>query len=225
MRPGVCTAHPRRFLRNRSPRYISGTVSSVRPATRHPCEPRQPSAAGLACFCTAMPTAPLRPCSHAGCRALVRGGRCEQHAVAREGTFADKQRGSRHQRGYDWRWVKTRARILARDGGVCQCLECKRLERVLPATEVDHIVPKFEGGTDDDSNLQAINEDCHARKTAAEAQRARMHGARKQPPVRPAPRPAAGLGRGGSMSGADTLGTDPQVKFFRAGVSGGGGTR
>lgn len=36
------------------------------------------------------------------------------------------------------------------------------------AREVDHIVPKAQGGTDDDGNLQAINVLCHKAKTLRE---------------------------------------------------------
>jgi 5-methylcytosine-specific restriction protein A len=36
------------------------------------------------------------------------------------------------------------------------------------ATEVDHIVPKSQGGTDDDDNLQAICSPCHKTKTGSE---------------------------------------------------------
>lgn len=72
---------------------------------------------------------------------------------------------SRHARGYGSAWDKLRLRILARDCGLCQCRECKRLDRIRLATQVDHIVPKAKGGTDDESNLQAINAECHARKT------------------------------------------------------------
>ena len=35
----------------------------------------------------------------------------------------------------------------------------------MPASHVDHIMPKEKGGSDDDSNLQAINAECHKRKT------------------------------------------------------------
>ncbi|NEM18766.1 HNH endonuclease, partial [Escherichia coli] len=45
--------------------------------------------------------------------------------------------------------------------------------RVLPAEEVDHRIPKFEGGSDDPSNLYAISRNCHRLKTQAEAKRAR----------------------------------------------------
>lgn len=71
--------------------------------------------------------------------------------------------------------------VLERDGGVCQCETCKLIDRVRLATEVDHIISKAEwlrihgslDGVDDDSNLQAINADCHKAKTAREAARAR----------------------------------------------------
>jgi len=43
--------------------------------------------------------------------------------------------------------------------------------RLKPAKEVDHIKPKFEGGTDDPKNLQAICRDCHKAKTKAEGER------------------------------------------------------
>ncbi len=85
----------------------------------------------------------------------------------------DPSRGTREQRGYDSAWRRVRPKILKRDGYRCRCDDCKRLGRVLSAGEVDHRIPKFEGGTDDPSNLYAINRDCHKRKTQAEALRAR----------------------------------------------------
>jgi 5-methylcytosine-specific restriction protein A len=75
--------------------------------------------------------------------------------------------------------MKLRARILIRDGGMCQCDQCHGSG--LTATEVDHRIPLWEGGTDDDSNLQAINTDCHKRKTADEARRRGGGGKSLQP--------------------------------------------
>lgn len=76
---------------------------------------------------------------------------------------------SRHKRGYGSSWNKIRVVVLRRDNGLCQCDECQGGKiRLTPATEVDHIVPKANGGTDDMSNLQAINTECHKRKTARE---------------------------------------------------------
>jgi 5-methylcytosine-specific restriction protein A len=66
-------------------------------------------------------------------------------------------------------WMKIRKRILTRDNGLCRCAECAESGRILIAEEVDHIVPLWQGGSNDDSNLAAINGDCHKRKSTAEA--------------------------------------------------------
>lgn len=63
-------------------------------------------------------------------------------------------------------WAATRRRILARDR---TCRICG----VLPAVEVDHIVP---GGSESDSNLQGLDAACHAQKTSREANLARRTG-------------------------------------------------
>lgn len=74
---------------------------------------------------------------------------------------------SRHERGYDSRWVRLRLRILKRDGHLCQ--PCERAGRTTPATQVDHITAKAQGGTDDPANLQGICRACHEAKTLEEA--------------------------------------------------------
>lgn len=121
-----------------------------------------------------MPIAAARPCRHSGCNALVRDGSgyCAAHQADRKiGKFANERRGSRQSRGYGAEWEQTRKRILSRDKGLCQvCLEESKLR---PAKQVDHKVPKAEGGTDEDNNLQAICVPCHQAKTAAEARRGR----------------------------------------------------
>lgn len=84
-------------------------------------------------------------------------------------------RGSRHARGYGRAWDELRARVLWRDKWLCQCGECRKVGRVRLATEVDHIVPKAKGGTDALDNLQAINRECHQRKTTTDlGQRVRV---------------------------------------------------
>lgn len=76
------------------------------------------------------------------------------------------RRPSASKRGYGAHWRRLRRYILA-----CNPLcadpfgvhaEQKRVE---VATQVDHIVPRADGGTDDESNLQALCERCHTRKT------------------------------------------------------------
>lgn len=74
---------------------------------------------------------------------------------------------SRHERGYGSRWVRLRARILSRDGHLCQ--PCLIAGRTTPATQVDHITPKAKGGTDEAGNLQGICRACHDAKTLTEA--------------------------------------------------------
>jgi len=81
---------------------------------------------------------------------------------------------SADDRGYNWAWRKRRKRILERDKYLCQV--CLALGIVTPATQVDHIVNKATGGTDDDDNLQSICDPCHATKTRAEALAARRAG-------------------------------------------------
>lgn len=73
---------------------------------------------------------------------------------------------SRHTRGYGTQWTKDRALILRRDSGLCQV--CMRAKRVTHATQVDHITPKAQGGTDALDNLQAICKPCHTVKTIME---------------------------------------------------------
>ena len=76
---------------------------------------------------------------------------------------------SRHKRGYGSAWDKIRVIVLKRDNGLCQCAECQGGKvRLTLANEVHHIIPKAKGGTDDLSNLQAINKECHMRETAAD---------------------------------------------------------
>lgn len=73
---------------------------------------------------------------------------------------------SRHERGYGAAWDKLRKQILDRDCYLCQCPQCKGgMLRVTPANEVDHILSKAQGGTDDTSNLRAVNHECHKRIT------------------------------------------------------------
>jgi 5-methylcytosine-specific restriction protein A len=116
-----------------------------------------------------MPKSAPKPCGKPGCGVLVHDGtsRCAKHPQANR--FADKARGNRHERGYGTAWTKLRKIILDRDMGLCQ--PCQATGRVTLAREVDHTIPKAEGGTDDQDNLQAICRACHLTKSKAEARR------------------------------------------------------
>ena len=61
------------------------------------------------------------------------------------------------RRGYGHEWQKLRKMVLARSP---LCVRCNQ-----PATDVDHIVAKSHGGTDELTNLQTLCHKCHAKKT------------------------------------------------------------
>jgi len=111
-----------------------------------------------------MPQKAPRPCKQAGCHSLTsaRDGYCESHHAP----HGWKHRNSRHDRGYGSKWQKTRKAALARDSHLCQA--CLRAGMVTPATDVDHITPKYLGGTDALDNLQCLCRECHKTKTAAD---------------------------------------------------------
>ena len=95
----------------------------------------------------------------------------KQHRVQAPPENYGKGRGGRP-------WRRLREQVLERDGHLCKCEDCTATGALLLATEVDHIVPKFKGGTDDLANLRAINSRCHARKTQREAADSRRYGSR-----------------------------------------------
>lgn len=64
---------------------------------------------------------------------------------------------------------KIRNRILRRDSGVCRCEHCLQGNGVRIAHEVEHRVPLWAGGQEDDGNRYAINRECHEAKTKCEA--------------------------------------------------------
>lgn len=94
-----------------------------------------------------------RVCGKAGCWKLAEdaqahGGRkgryCEEHRRERERQESadrreyDRERGNRHDRGYDSRWVAARKGFLAKHRW---CVDCEKLGQHVPATEVDHDPP------------------------------------------------------------------------------------
>ncbi len=85
--------------------------------------------------------------------------------------FANRKLASTTARGYGHEWSKLRLLVLKRDKGLCQ--HCIRDGQVVKAKEVDHIVPKYQGGPDDLGNLQSLCVPCHRTKTAFEGADAR----------------------------------------------------
>jgi 5-methylcytosine-specific restriction enzyme A len=113
-----------------------------------------------------MAFSPLYPCRHYACKELLSiRGFCEIHIKDASG-WNKSSRKSATERGYGWEWTKLRKQIMQRDNGLCR--PCLARHLVIYATEVDHIVPKSKGGTDAESNLQAICKKCHQLKTNKE---------------------------------------------------------
>lgn len=106
-------------------------------------------------------------CRHPGCNRLVDiAGYCELHSQDATGWFRTSK-GNSSARGYGGRWRLLRRQVLERDSYLC--CECGRAGRIAAASEVDHIVPKSQGGTDDLSNLQSLCPRCHRAKTQQES--------------------------------------------------------
>lgn len=99
-----------------------------------------------------------KPCSDPTCPNLAP---CADHQRkpwdGNQGRHGRMRSGSREQR--------INRAVMLRDNGLCQCGDI--------ATEVDHIVPLSQGGSDHMDNRQAICPDCHQAKTQQEAHRAR----------------------------------------------------
>lgn len=114
-----------------------------------------------------MPAKPPTPCRHYGCKALVSpSGYCEAHKQERTGWFKTSTRSSK-ERGYGNKWTKLRRLALMRDHGLCQV--CLKNRQITAGQEIDHIVPKSAGGTDELANLQVICKPCHKAKTGRES--------------------------------------------------------
>lgn len=114
-----------------------------------------------------MPQKPPRICSRPGCRGLVRDDVCSACGpVKRSGWQSDRERGNRHERGYDSRWVRLRDAYLAQHR---LCERCEAEGRTALAEQVHH-VDGFDGLDDpkrlDWDNLQALCEECHNQITA-----------------------------------------------------------
>ncbi len=74
----------------------------------------------------------------------------------------EENRPSASKRGYGRTWQKFRLLILHRDP-ICKICGEK------PSTDVDHIVPKAQGGKDTEENCQGACHECHSEKTTKES--------------------------------------------------------
>lgn len=108
----------------------------------------------------------LSHCLKPGCPELVEERRCEEHRreYERANERALHSGGGRHDPEFysSAYWRRKRRSYLATHP-VCEREGCER-----PPGEVDHVMPRSEGGSDASSNLQALCKKHHSRKTAKE---------------------------------------------------------
>ena len=119
-----------------------------------------------------MPVAAPKPCKQAGCRALVTAGAyCETH---KKPAWTKRIDAPNRLRG---RKLQALRKSIFRDAPLCAV--CEAHGRLAQATELDHIVPLYQGGTDQRDNLQGLCAECHRARTQKEAWEARMGGVKK----------------------------------------------
>jgi 5-methylcytosine-specific restriction protein A len=113
-----------------------------------------------------MPKLPPKPCRHRGCGKATTNprGLCDEH----QGHSWDKgkdgrKRESSYRRGYGRAWREIRVMVLRQEP---LCRVCGEEGRLAYATQVDHI--DGDAFNNERTNLQAICEQCHAKKTARE---------------------------------------------------------
>jgi 5-methylcytosine-specific restriction protein A len=108
-----------------------------------------------------MPDLAPQGCHKPGCKAYrTHGAYCNEHKRKR-------QYVSRHAAGYNNEWLRIREKALERDHHLCRL--CRHEGIFTQADEVDHIIPKSKGGTDDLTNLQSLCKQHHALKSQLES--------------------------------------------------------
>lgn len=117
-----------------------------------------------------MPWKAKRPCRYSGCSELadVEVGYCERHLKLIQSQYNRYGRTPEAKKRYGYHWRKIRADFLSAHP---LCEICRQAGRYVDATEVHHVKPLAEGGTNSVDNLQALCKSCHSKITAATAGR------------------------------------------------------
>ena len=122
-----------------------------------------------------MPKRAPRPCAVHGCPNLVdEGSRCQQHQLSRR-RERETRRPSAARRGYGSKWKEKRDAYIAVHPWCADPYGVHQGEPV-KAKIVDHIVPRKQGGRDDESNYQALCVRCNNYKTAHDGSRKSRRG-------------------------------------------------
>ena len=106
-----------------------------------------------------VPTKPLKPCNHRGCKELARQRFCAAHAKQNMNHYNRHRRDPQSGKRYGSNWKKIRASHLAANP---LCESCKLLGRLTAATTVHHKRRLADGGTNEPANQQALCAPCHS---------------------------------------------------------------
>lgn len=107
-----------------------------------------------------MPNLLKKACAYNTCPNTTDKKYCDKHkSLKSEYVVA---RGTTTQQGYGTIWQKIRKIYLSANP---LCVKCEKDNKIVPATEVDHIMPLKRGGTNEETNLQGLCKPCHSRKT------------------------------------------------------------
>ena len=115
-----------------------------------------------------MPYKSKHPCNHPGCKELVYDRFCEAHTQQESKRYERYQRDSRTSEWYGNEWRRIRE-AYRKKHPLCEL--CQEHDGLRPTEEVHHVMPLRDGGTHDESNLQALCKRCHSKITAREGGR------------------------------------------------------
>ena len=109
-----------------------------------------------------MPWKPKTICRYHSCHELCHDTYCDNHKKQ-----VNKERNSVKGNIYNYRWRKASSAYLKANP---LCVHCKREGRLIPATEVDHIISHKRDMKLfwDRKNWQPLCKSCHSKKTALE---------------------------------------------------------
>ena len=89
---------------------------------------------------------------------VVETGTFDTHLMKNPALANEKIRHWGYQKGADYRFENTRAKVLDRDKYTCQCCKGKHKDSKL---EVHHIIYRSNGGSDEEDNLITLCSTCH----------------------------------------------------------------
>ena len=110
-----------------------------------------------------MPYSPKKPCRYPGCCKLTHQTYCEEHAKLVARNYDKYQRPTRTKKSYGRAWQRARNHYIQLHPF---CEMCLRSGRYTQATEVHHVLPISQDGTNAQENLMSLCKPCHSRITA-----------------------------------------------------------